>query len=66
MVGAAVTVTLCSIEEGIDYVHLDSCMASRWSAGRCLMEPRERHELPLKSAVRGGCRGAPHRQMGAD
>ena len=53
----AVTVALCSIEGGIDYVHLDSCTASRSSSGRRLMEPCDRDELALKRFARGGCTG---------
>lgn len=52
----AVTVALCSIEGGIDYVHLDSCTASRSSSGRRVMEPCDRDELAVKRFVRGGCR----------
>lgn len=57
----AVTVALCSIEEGIDYVHLGSCMASRSSGGRGLMEPCDRDELALKRFA-----GVLEGQMGAN
>lgn len=49
----AVTVALCSVEGGIDYVYLESCMA------RHLMEPGDRDELALRMLVRG-------QRMGAD
>lgn len=53
----AVTVALCSIEGGNDYVYLEGCVASRSSGGGHLMEPCDRDELTLRRSVRGRQRG---------